>query len=108
MGKKLYWMGNMDGEPLIALAGLTHFLMEHLVQSGNQKKKTHFVVPFFLTGTGLRPLLTGLQPVLPIGQCSPMASKSVALKLNAIAPKMLAQKSCMLKHTTTHNATCNN
>ena len=35
--------------------GLTHFLMKHLVRSGNQKKKTHFVGLFFLTG--LRPVL---------------------------------------------------
>ena len=40
-----------------------------LKRSGNQKKKTHFVGLFFLTG--LRPVLTGLRPVLPLGQCSP-------------------------------------
>ena len=39
-----------------------------LKRSGNQKKKTHFVGLFFLTG--LRPVLTGLRPVLPLGQCS--------------------------------------
>ena len=38
--------------------------------SGDQKKKTHFVGLFFLTG--LRPVLTGLRPVLPLGQCSPI------------------------------------
>ena len=41
---------------------LTHFLMEHLVQSGNQKKKTRFTGLFFLTP----------------GQCPP--SKSVTLR----------------------------
>ena len=58
----------LDGErtlgwgTLIALAGLTPFLMEHLVRSGNQKKKTRFAGLFFLTG---------LRPVLPLGQCPP-------------------------------------
>ena len=59
----------------VGKAGLTPFLMEHLVKSGNQKKKTQFVGLFFLTG--LRPLLTSLWPVLPLGQCSP--SKTAAL-----------------------------
>ena len=40
----------------------THFLMEHLERSGNQKKKTRFAGLFFLTG---------LRPVLPLGQCPP-------------------------------------
>jgi len=39
--------------------------MEHLVRSGNQKKKTRFTGLFFLTG---------LQPVLPLGQCPPSKS----------------------------------
>ena len=42
--------------------GLTHFLMKHLERSGNQKKKTRFAGLFFLTG---------LRPVLPLGQCPP-------------------------------------
>ena len=42
--------------------GLTHFLMKHPVRSGNQKKKTCFAGLFFLTG---------LRPVLPLGQCPP-------------------------------------
>ena len=46
----------------IGKAGLTPFLMEHLVPSGNQKKKTRFAGLFFLTG---------LRPVLPLGQCPP-------------------------------------
>ena len=46
----------------IGKAGLTPFLMEHLVRSGNQKKKTRFAGLFFLTG---------LRPVLLLGQCPP-------------------------------------
>ena len=42
--------------------------MKHHLQSGNQKKKNTSRVFFFLTG---------LRPVLPLGQCSPR--KSVAL-----------------------------
>ena len=45
------------------------------LQSGNQKKETRFAGLFFLTS--LPPMLAGLQPVLPLGQCSP--SKSVTL-----------------------------
>ena len=36
--------------------------MKHLERSGNQKKKTRFAGLFFLTG---------LRPVLPLGQCPP-------------------------------------
>ena len=48
-----------------------------LKRSGNQKKKTHFVGLFFLTG--LRPVLTGLRPVLPLGQCSKFGISSLKL-----------------------------
>ena len=41
-----------------------------LKRSGNQKKKTHFVGLFFLTG---------LQPVLPLGQCSKFGISSLKL-----------------------------
>ena len=46
-----------------------------LKRSGNQKKKTHFVGLFFLTG--LWPVLTGLRPVLPLGQCSKFGISSL-------------------------------
>ena len=48
MGKKLYWMGNTT----IGKAGLTPFLMEHLVEAGTRKKRPASRVFFFLTAFG--------------------------------------------------------
>ena len=61
MGKKLYWMGqhcqhdNRQSRVNPLPDGTSR-------RSGNQKKKTRFAGLFFLTG---------LRPVLPLGQCPP-------------------------------------
>ena len=48
MGKKLYWMGNTT----IGKAGLTPFLMEHLVEAETRKKRPPSRVFFFLPAFG--------------------------------------------------------
>ena len=65
--------------------GLTHFLMKHLERSGNQKKKTRFAGLFFLTG---------LRPVLPLGQCS--LSKSAALHPKRLHKSLTICNNCRL------------
>ena len=81
---------------------LTHFLMKHLERSGNQKKKTRFAGLFFLTG---------LWPVLPLGQCPPKS----APKDFAPAPKTLkcgryihyiSEQQLLVTPNTHHTTTC--
>ena len=51
-GKHFNWMVNCSGQLLIALAGLTPFLMEHLVEAGTRKKRPTSWVFFFLPAFG--------------------------------------------------------
>ena len=61
MGDILFRSGNV---------ALTHSLTKRLVRSGNQKKKTHFVGLFFLTG--LRPVLRLRRPLSRLDRpCAP-------------------------------------
>ena len=76
MDDRLFLSGNV---------GLTHSLMKHLVRSGNQKKKTRFAGLFFLTG---------LRPVLPLGQCS--LSKSAALHPKRLHKSLTICNNCRL------------
>ena len=64
---------NMGDLTCAGNVGLTHFLMKHLERSGNQKKKTHFVGLFFLTG--LRPVLR-LRRSTPSARCASGAPPS--------------------------------
>ena len=71
---------NMDDRPdRVGERFLNPLRMKHHLRSGNQKKKTRFAGLFFLTG---------LWPVLPLGQCPP--SKSAPKDFaHACAPKTL-------------------